>query len=189
MDSWRFSKENCGEEPGPGRVGAGAQPQTLSQAQLLLLLLLLAHYIQVSVLPHALAQLDGTRTHIFPIHLTHGAHVVTGVLKANEAIALCLARAFVADHLSLKEGWETTEGACQDVIVHLIAQISTEDPEVIWGWERGGQRMQMPSPVSALFKRPYFLWRHPQALLLYPQQSVEAPLVITANICVVFTLC
>lgn len=66
MDSWRFSKENCGEEPGPGRVGAGAQPQTLSQAQLLLLLLLLAHYIQVSVLPHALAQLDGTRTHIFP---------------------------------------------------------------------------------------------------------------------------
>lgn len=51
--------KNCGEEPAPGRVGAGAQPQTLSQAQFLLLLLLLAHHVQVPVLPHALAQLDG----------------------------------------------------------------------------------------------------------------------------------
>ena len=70
------------------------------------------------------------------IHLTHGAHIVTGVLKADEAITLGLARALVADHLSLKEGWEAAEGSGQDVIVHLIAQVSTEDPEVIWGWER-----------------------------------------------------
>lgn len=40
-------------------MGAGAWPQTLSQAQFLLLLLLLANHVQVSVLPHALAQLDG----------------------------------------------------------------------------------------------------------------------------------
>lgn len=84
------------------------------------------------------------------IHLTHGAHIVAGVLKADEAIALGFARALVADHLSLKEGWEAAEGSCQDVIIHLIAQIPTEDSEVIWGWERGGQRIQMSG--SVLFK-------------------------------------
>jgi len=42
-------------------MGAGAWPQTLSQAQFLLLLLLLAHHVQVPVLPHALAQLDGVK--------------------------------------------------------------------------------------------------------------------------------
>lgn len=67
------------------------------------------------------------------IHLTHGSYIVAGVLKANEAIALGLACALVTDHFSLKEGWEAAEGACQDVIIHLIAQIPTEDPEIIWG--------------------------------------------------------
>lgn len=66
VNSWGFSKDNYGEEPAPGQVGAGARPQTLSQAQLLLLFLLLAHHIQVPVLPHALAQLDGARAHILP---------------------------------------------------------------------------------------------------------------------------
>lgn len=76
------------------------------------------------------------------IHLTHGAHIVTGVLEADKAIALGLARALVTDHLGLEEGWEAAEGASQDVIVHLIPQISAEDPEVVWGWERS-QRMPM----------------------------------------------
>lgn len=66
VNSWRVSKDNYGEELAPGQVGAGARPQTLSQAQLLLLFLLLAHHIQVPVLPHALAQLDGARAHILP---------------------------------------------------------------------------------------------------------------------------
>lgn len=74
------------------------------------------------------------------IHLTHGAHVVAGVLEADEAVALGLACALVTDHLGLKEGWEAAEGACQDVIVHLIAQIPTEDPEVIWVWGRDDVR-------------------------------------------------
>lgn len=84
------------------------------------------------------------------IHLTHGAHIVAGVLKANKAIALGLACALVTDHFCLKEGWEAAEGTCQDVIIHLVTQIPTEDPEVIWGWERGGQRIQMPGSVCLL---------------------------------------
>lgn len=56
---WGIFQRELGEEPAPGQEGAGAQPQTLSQAQFLLLLLLLAHHIQVPVLPHTLAQLDG----------------------------------------------------------------------------------------------------------------------------------
>lgn len=85
------------------------------------------------------------------IHLPHGAHIVTGVLEADKAIALGFACALVTDHLSLKEGWETAEGSGQDVIVHLIAQIPTEDPEVIWirREEVRASPSAPPSPVSA----------------------------------------
>ena len=84
------------------------------------------------------------------VHLTHGAHIVTGVLKADKAITLGLACALVANNLSLKEGWEAAEGSGQDVIVHLVAQVPTEDPEVIWGWEREDQRIHMLQPSVCL---------------------------------------
>lgn len=86
------------------------------------------------------------------IHLTHGTHIVTGVLKADEAITLGLACALVTDHLSLKEGWEAAEGSGQDVIIHFVAQVPTEDPEVIWGWEREDQKIHMCGPGSVLLK-------------------------------------
>lgn len=66
------------------------------------------------------------------VHLPHGSHIVTGVLEAHKAIALGFACALVTDHLSLQEGWEAAESTCQDVIIHLIAQVAAEDPEVIW---------------------------------------------------------
>lgn len=54
-----FPTNICGKELAPGWEGAGAKPQTLSEAQLFLFLLLLADHIQVPVLPHAFAKLDG----------------------------------------------------------------------------------------------------------------------------------
>lgn len=88
---------------------------------------------EVRFLPHPPSPGETSLT----IHLAHGTHIVTGVLEADKAIALGFACALVTDHLSLKEGRETAEGSCQDVIVHLIAQIPTEDPEVIWIRRRG----------------------------------------------------
>lgn len=79
-------------------------------------------------LPHSLSPGQASPT----IHLTHGSHIVTGVLEADKAVALGFACALVTNHLSLKEGWETAEGTCQYVIIHLIAQVPAEDPEVIW---------------------------------------------------------
>lgn len=112
------------------------------------------------------------------IHLTHGAYIVARVLKADKAIALGLARALVADHLSFKEGWEAAEGACQDVIIHLIAQISTEDPEIIWGGERGGQRMQMLAKCLPYLKG--LLWR---SLNTPPLPPAAKPLCIPSSLC------
>lgn len=67
------------------------------------------------------------------IHLSHGPDIVIWILEADKAIAFCLASAFVSDNFGLQEGRVTAEGTGQDVVVHLIAQVTTEDPEIIWG--------------------------------------------------------
>lgn len=74
----------------------------------------------------------GQKIKVLTIHLPHGAHIVIRVLEADKAIALCFARPLVPDHFGLQEGGVAAEGTCQDVIVHLIAEVTTEDPEVIF---------------------------------------------------------
>ena len=68
---------------------------------------------------------------ILTVHLPHGAHIVIGVLEADEAVTLCFACALVPHHFGLQEGRVAAEGSCQDVIVHLVTKVTTEDPEVI----------------------------------------------------------
>lgn len=65
-----------------------------------------------------LRSLVGREPTYFAFISTHRAHIVAGVLKAEEAIARDLASALVADPLSLKEAWEGegAEGEFQDGI-------------------------------------------------------------------------
>ena len=66
------------------------------------------------------------------VHFSHGSYVVVRVLKADKTVALCLPCALVPHHLRFQEGWVAAECTRQDVIVHLIAKVTTEDPEIIW---------------------------------------------------------
>lgn len=90
----------------------------------------------------------GDRTHHSSLH---GTHIVTGVLGC-EAITLGLACATSPDHLSLKEGWGMRLKARGQMSSFIVAQVPTEDPEVIWGWEREDQRIHMCGPGSVLLK-------------------------------------
>lgn len=68
---------------------------------------------------------------LLTIHLPHGAYIVIRVLEAHKAVALCFACPLVPDHLGLQEGRVAAEGTCQDVVVHLVAKVTTKDAEVI----------------------------------------------------------
>lgn len=65
------------------------------------------------------------------VHLPHGTHIVVGVFEADKAVALGLSGAFVSYHFSLQERWIATECSGQDVVVHLVTQVSTEYPKVV----------------------------------------------------------
>lgn len=65
------------------------------------------------------------------VHLPHGSHIIIRVLKADKAVTLCFPSALVSHHFGLQEGRVPAERSRQDVIIHLITQISTEYPKVI----------------------------------------------------------
>lgn len=71
-------------------------------------------------------------TLLLTVHLPHGSDVVIGVLEADKAVALGLACAFVPHNLGFQVGGVAAECPCQDVVIHLIAKVSTEDSEIIW---------------------------------------------------------
>lgn len=66
------------------------------------------------------------------VHLPHGSNVIIRVFKADKAVTLGFPSALVSNHFGLQEGRVPAECPRQDVIIHLITQISTEYPKIIW---------------------------------------------------------
>lgn len=65
------------------------------------------------------------------IHLLECVHEVVRVLEADEAIPLRLLAVLVPHNLGLEEGGVLPEGPGQDLVIHVIGKVTTEDPVVI----------------------------------------------------------
>ena len=88
------------------------------------------------------------------VHFLQGVQEIIGVGEGNEAVASGFACPAISNHSCHLEGGIATEDGAQDLVVDLVAEISTEDPVIIL-W-----------PVLHSLILPYFSRHFPHHSLL-----------------------
>lgn len=88
------------------------------------------------------------------VHLFHCLDKVLRIFEADKPIALAFARPLISNHFGPLERWKLVEGSGQQLIVHIIAQISTKYAKIIVG------------PVSQRVVLPNLPARYPNSLFI-----------------------
>ena len=65
------------------------------------------------------------------VHFSHCLYKIFGALKRHETVALRFARALVAHYLGLLKRGVLLKGACQRLVVHFVAQITTKQAKIV----------------------------------------------------------
>lgn len=91
-----------------------------------------------------------TRAEPLAIHRGEGLVSISAVPESNEAVATRAASLHVPHHTSLGDGTKGRESLSQNLIVHLIAQVTNEDVEVVGSVFLAGA-VGLISPVDADF--------------------------------------
>lgn len=91
-----------------------------------------------------------TRAEPLAIHCSQGLVGISAVPESNEAVATGAASLHVPHHTSLGDGTKGRESLGQNLVVHLIAQVTNEDVEVVGSVLLAGA-VGLISPVDADF--------------------------------------
>lgn len=68
---------------------------------------------------------------VLTVHFLHGLCKVSWILETDETVAFALVSPLVPDDFRSLEGGEFIECPCEQLVCHIIAEISTEYSEVI----------------------------------------------------------
>jgi hypothetical protein len=100
-------------------------------SHLLFNFLLLPHNFDVPVFPVRLSQLDRPAAHVLPVQLFHSSREIRRVFEADEAEAFGLVALLVADDLCANKGRVSAEGSDENLVGHVVAEVTCEQPEVV----------------------------------------------------------
>lgn len=70
---------------------------------------------------------------VLTVHLLHSPNEILRVFKAHKTIAFAFARSLISYHFGALERRELVEGARQQFIIHVVAQIAAENSEIVIG--------------------------------------------------------